>query len=202
MVIGVSGVAGAGKDTFFEIFENLLGYKRRIRRFALADALKDECSTWTLPNYGIDARTCSRENKELIRPFLVLHAKFKREESKGRHWLEKIYYDISSYKNSNDIALITDIRYNEYDKDEVSWLKNELNGILLHVSMYTAIPDPNEGALILHFKKPCNEEEEKNDPLVKKAADYRLEWPKIENDPNFKKKLVPYVQKFIDENNI
>lgn len=202
MIIGLSGVAGSGKDTFFEIFQDLLGYKRRIRRFALADSLKKECSSWTLPNYGIDATTCSREQKELIRPFLVLHAKFKREESKGRHWLEKIYYDISSYKNSNDIALITDIRFNEYDRDEVYWLKNELNGILLHISMYTPIPDKEEGALILNFKEPCNEEEAKNDPLVKKDADYRIEWPKIENNPHFKKELRPYVQKFIDEYNI
>ena len=37
-VIGVSGLAGSGKDTFFKI----LSKKRKFKRYALADELKME----------------------------------------------------------------------------------------------------------------------------------------------------------------
>ena len=66
-VIGLSGVAGVGKDLFFQ----LLSKKINVRRFALADALKREASIWTYKQYGIDALNCSREEKEVIRRFLV-----------------------------------------------------------------------------------------------------------------------------------
>ena len=37
---------------------------------------------------------------------------------------------------SNDIPIVTDIRYSEYKKDEVDWVKNELNGVVVHISQY------------------------------------------------------------------
>ena len=32
--------------------------------------------------------------------------------------------------------VITDVRYDEYNNDEVDWLKNELGGTLVHLSQY------------------------------------------------------------------
>ena len=62
MVIGLSGVAGSGKDTFYELLDEQINCKR----VSLADSLKREVSGWTLKHYGIDALTCSREDKEKI----------------------------------------------------------------------------------------------------------------------------------------
>jgi len=85
-VIGISGVAGAGKDLFF----NLLSNEIRARRFALADSLKYDVRDWCIRRYGIDPLECSREDKEKIREFLVFHGTFMRKRTQGRFWLDKL----------------------------------------------------------------------------------------------------------------
>lgn len=191
MVIGISGVAGSGKDTFF----HLLNQRINCKRVSLADALKEEVNEWTIKHYGIDALTCSREEKNEIRDFLVFHASKKRKISNGRHWVDIANKKISEH-NSNNHIVITDIRYNHYENDEVSWLKNELGGILVHVRMYEEIPDSNEGALIRHYSQPANEEEAFHDPEVRKDADYQLDWPKFKDKDNLEELLAPYVDEF------
>jgi len=197
MVIGVSGVAGSGKDTFFKIFQGLLR-EREVKSFALAAALKREVGKWTIPHYGIDPLNCTRREKEVIRPFLVFHGVRKRKSSEGRHWVDKLNSEVLPYRNCSEIAVITDIRYAEYEKDEIHWLKEELNGILVHVSTYTAIPDSS----VVVISPPANEEESRNDPILKKNADYTLEWPKIEEGLSVESELKPYVEEFISQINI
>lgn len=198
MIIGLSGVAGAGKDTFFKIFKKLIGDKRKVVRFALADALKKEVSTWTKKHYGICAFDCSREQKEVIRPFLVLHGVQKRMASEGRHWIEKLDPELKEYVDSDDIAIVTDIRYADFEKDEAYWIQHELNGFIVHISMYIPKKNPNEGVLEMHFVKPYNDEEARNDPKLKDASDIKVEWPKIEDNPEFEKKIEKHVQNVID----
>ena len=50
-IIGVSGVAGVGKDTFFQLLSEVIPCKR----YALADELKKEVRQWTRLHYGIDS---------------------------------------------------------------------------------------------------------------------------------------------------
>jgi len=199
MIIGLSGVAGSGKDTFFSIFQELIK-SRSVKRVALADLLKKEATAWTLPNYGIDALNCTREEKEIIRDFLVFHATQKRHETKGRHWIGLVSEELQKYKNSNDIAVITDIRYCDYEKDEIYWLKEELGGVLVHVSMYDPIPDPHEGALLRDYVPPCNAEEARNDPKIKQVADVIVEWPRLKKE-DWKQSLFPFVTKAVADIN-
>ena len=114
-IIGLSGLAGAGKDLFFSI----LSEKINCKRFALADELKRETKPILLENYGIDPTTCSREEKEKIRDFLVFHGSFRRDETNGRYWIDRL---TPSLKNHSDgCAVVTDIRYDEHPLDEVHW---------------------------------------------------------------------------------
>ena len=201
MVIGVSGVAGSGKDTFFKIFQDLLG-EREVKRFALATSLKREAGDWTIPHYGIDPLNCTRQEKEIIRPFLVFHGVSKRRESRGRHWIDKLNNEVLPFKDSEELAVVTDIRYAEHEKDEIYWLKEELNGVLVHISTYTAVADHNEGALLLKFLPPANGEESRNDSTLKARADYVLEWPRIEEGLDVREELRPYVERFVNKINI
>lgn len=173
--IGISGVAGAGKDLFF----NLLSRKLPVRRFALADKLKHECATWCYTEYDIDPLDCSREEKEKIREFLVFHGTFKRNISKGRHWIDKLDSDIKGFllnAQTADVPVITDIRYQEFKRDEVSWVKKELNGVIVHISQYEIV----EGRKV--FRDPINFEEAKQDPILKGDSDFLIEWEKIKCD--------------------
>jgi hypothetical protein len=175
MIIGVSGVAGAGKDLFVETcikeFEKL---GKTGKRFALASALKHEVRDWCLEHYGIDSVNCPREDKEKIRSFLVAHGTTKRHASQGRHWVEQLQTQIEEQKNNYDYLFISDLRYADYPKDETYWLKEELDGKLVHISQYKIEPRLNGETKI--FRPPVNEEERRNEPMLEEEADYILQW--------------------------
>ena len=88
----------------------------------------------------------------------------KRKLSNGRHWIEMLNKELAPDK----INIITDIRFNKYEKDEVYWLKNEINGVLIHLSRYTEVKGER-----MYFP-PVNDAERENDPLIKSEADFIL----------------------------
>jgi hypothetical protein len=181
-IIGISGVAGSGKDTFF----NLLSERVPCRKYSLADELKREVNQWSRMHYSIDSEACSREEKEVIRPFLVFHGATKRHASQGRHWINKLS-DRMMKDKVQGFKIVTDIRYDEYENDEVSWLRNELNGILVHVSQFEYrreevwVPSGEAGTLVKKYRDPINPEEARNDPRLKEKSDYQVEWEFIKN---------------------
>jgi hypothetical protein len=188
LIIGISGVAGSGKDTFFKIFKSLMSQKRiSVKRLSLANALKKEVSPWTEEHYGINATTCSREEKEIIRPFLVFHGTQKRNKTNGRHWVQKLSKTAKKLSQDN-IVVITDVRYDDYDRDEAHWLQEELGGVLVHLSM------SKEKKLI----PPANKEEARNDPKLIIKSNYKIEWKYYEGSLDYIiKKLSPQVENFI-----
>lgn len=164
-ILGLSGVASSGKDTFF----SLLSQKLSFQRFALADELKIILRGRLIEKYNIDILNCSREEKNIVRDELVLFAKEKRLETYGKFWTEILTKKILESKAK--YICITDIRHNFFINDEVFWLKNILGGYLVDISSY----DPNTGV----FTQPPNEEEMFHYPKVREAADYFVMWPKV-----------------------
>ena len=170
--IGISGVAGCGKNTLSNIIIKLLQrMELPYRELSIAKNLKQEVSSASRELYGINSSNCTRNEKETIRPFLVAHGVIKRKLSNGRHWVDMLNKELAPDK----INIITDVRFNKYKKDEVYWLKKEINGVLIHLSRYDEI----KGKRV--FFPPANEEERKNDPLVKKESDFIFNW-KTEKD--------------------
>jgi len=170
--IGISGVAGCGKNTLSTIIIKLL---QRMglpyRELSIAKNLKEEVSWVSRELYGINSSNCTREEKDTIRPLLVAHGEIKRKLSNGRHWVEMLNKELAPDK----INIITDIRYNQYEKDEVFWLKNEINGVLIHLSRYNQL-EPGRDYFL-----PANEAEKRNDPLIKRESDFLLKWRTEEN---------------------
>ena len=177
--LGISGVAGSGKDLFFKkLKKELSKINIAAERLAIADSLKSEINSITIPEYGINALSCTREEKETIRALLVEYGTSKRKQTKGRHWVDRLEKKIKTLKfKEPTVVCITDIRYSEYDKDELYWLKEELGGKLIHISQYSY----GFGGL-KEFKKPANSEEKRQDPDLKDKADYKLEW-QFKNGP-------------------
>ena len=198
-VIGFAGVAGAGKDLFFKILKEKVP---KVKKYALAYHLKDSLYEFCATQYNIDSHACIGEEKELIRPILCAHGNIMRKLSDGRHWINKTMqfmdYDMKDGRIKEDtIICITDIRYDEHKKDEVLWLKEELGGILVHVSRYTRRGNKR------CYHPPANQFERENDPKLKKAADYLVSWPEYKgNQKSVEKKLEKYVDKFILKFNI
>jgi len=187
--IGISGVAGCGKNTLSDIIIKLLQrLELPYRELSIANNLKQEVSWVSRELYGINSSNCTREEKDTIRPLLVAHGEIKRKLSNGRHWVEMLNKELAPDK----INIITDIRYNKYEKDEVFWLKNEINGVLIHLGRYDQV---NGGRV---YFPPVNEAERTNDPGLKREADFLLKW-KSEKDQTKKiisaEKLLKWVKK-------
>jgi len=182
LVLGISGYAGVGKDLFYE----KLSKKIDIKRYALADSLKTELRGVILRDYGIDVADCTRAEKKIIRPILVNYGRKKRMATEGKYFIDKLNEEILPIREN---ICITDIRYNSFKNDEVRWLKQDLDGYLIHVSQYKI--DIEEGARI--YVKAANEEEETHTKPVKKEADYTIDWEYVDD----KTSLDTHVNKFI-----
>lgn len=199
-VIGLSGFAGAGKDLFFAELQKA---DPRFVRFALADELKRELNPFLKQMYGIDIFTCSRELKNKVRPILVEHGKIRRIDSKGTHWTNILKNQIQAFQvgSPDAIVCVTDIRYDFFENDEVSWIQKEMGGTLVHISRYEMVNIHTQDEIYQSrkFQEAPNRDEAENDPKVKAKADYRVEWPTILNpDGSVNAELLqPYVTDFI-----
>ena len=104
--------------------------------------------------------------------------KIYRDISEGQHWTSIVEKRIKDDRVS--IALIPDVRYvSSFPKDEVWWIKNKMDGILVYLKR-SRILSPND-------------EEKSNAPKLAEAADYRIELPTVKNIAN----LSSYADNFI-----
>lgn len=170
-IIGVSGCARAGKDTFFNILKK---YIPEVEQVALAYELKKDLNDFLKSKIGISVFTDDTKEKSLIRGLMVEYGKIKRQQTEGTYWTCLAQKKINDILRSDKIPVITDIRYDIYPKDEFHWLKNENNGVLIHVTrMFGSDEIP-----------PANEEESINNEKLKTKADYSIVWPTVENSQN------------------
>jgi len=160
-IIGICGVARAGKDTLCEILQDIFPEKN-MTRLAFADALKTECECFLKRNLGISAFTTDEREKELIRPFLVTYGTHLRRRLDPNCWIKVLSKIINAHGETSNF-IITDARY----VNELEWIK-ESKGVIIHVS--------REGV------NPANSEEESNDPILKDLSDYQLDLPTFTNN--------------------
>jgi len=192
-MIGLTGVARSGKDTFFSILKRYLKEKNiESQRIALADNLKYELGDFVKDKFKIDLAKCDGSDKELVRPLMVSYGKCRRIQTEGKYWTSLVEPKIKDLNKSNVLPIITDIRYIEYKEDEYTWLKAH-NGILIHISRKL-----DDGTLV----PPANIEEKSNDNKLKAVADYSVSWETCQ-DVNFlyelmQKHLKNIYEKFLE----
>ena len=175
MLIGLTGVARSGKDTFFSILQKYLEEKNiKSERLAFADNLKSELSDFTKEKFKIDLFKCPGQDKELVRPLMVAYGKCRRAQTEGKYWTSLLDVKIKDLQKNNILPIITDVRYIEYKDDEYSWLKSH-DGILIHISRKL-----DDGSII----PPANVEEKANDNKLKAVADMSISWDTCQ-DANF-----------------
>jgi hypothetical protein len=179
-MIGITGVARSGKDTFYSILSKYLESKGlKSQRLAFADNLKKELRPFVKDNFKIDLNSCTPEEKEIVRPLMVAYGKCRRSQTQGQYWVSLLDEDVKKLQKENTIPIITDVRYIEYKGDEYSWLK-KYNGILIHLSRKL-----DDGSLI----QPANIEEKANDNKLKNVADLTISWETC-LDSNFLYELI------------
>jgi len=170
-IIGVSGCARSGKDTFFNILKK---YIPEIEQVALASELKKDLDDFVKSKIGISVFTDETKDKSLIRGLMVEYGKIKRQQTEGTYWTCLAQKKINEILRLDKIPVVTDIRYDIYPKDEFHWLKNENNGVLVHVTrMFGEDEIP-----------PANEEESINNEKLKTKADYSIIWNTVDQNQN------------------
>jgi hypothetical protein len=193
--VGLTGLAGSGKDLFFSLSRDILKKKRKAAcRVSLADALKEQTRSTLKSMFNIDPTNCSREEKNKVRDFLVFYGALKRKETKGRYWINKAKKTITAIKQNllvehvkSAVIFITDIRYDHYAEDERHWIQEELRGKLIHISKYKRELTLDESLNLKEAKAhdlPPNPQEARFDPLLSEAADVNLIWGEEDSPEN------------------
>jgi hypothetical protein len=174
MVIGLSGVARSGKDSFFLLLKSILGERLQdegsgqirynCRRTAFADTLKEDLKTLILSKFNIDIYDCSDNEKEIIRPLMVSYGTLARAIDKN-YWIKQVYEKLKEEQSeSNSISIITDVRY----PNEQAFIKKNFKG---SINVYIQ-RDGNEAP---------NSDEEYFSPYLKKDSDYIVYWEDFED---------------------
>ena len=195
--IGIAGAATVGKDTYYRLLKEVCSeeYRVKVVRFALADILKESLRGFILDKHNINILNCSAEEKSKVRFELVNYARIMRQGTNGRYWINKLNNEIEEYKKSqyfrkSDIFCVTDIRHFEYPYDEVVWLKKENKGILVYVEKFF-----DDGSVC----SPANDDERRNDPLLRENADYTLRWKHGDSEERLKTLVKKTVDSFVKE---
>jgi len=156
MIVGLCGLARSGKDSFFSFIEDIPLNEKPNIRLAFADKLKEELDLFLRASFGISAFSKETEDKEVIRPILVAYGMQKRYVSNGLYWIEKIESEINRFQDEYNY-FITDVRF----PNEVLKIK-DMGGICIYIN--------RSGNL------PPNEEEAKNDPLIRDMCEFEFSW--------------------------
>lgn len=172
-IIGISGVGRAGKDSFYRFASEFLEAQGvSYCRWAFADELKRDLDQFIFEKFGFSAFTEITEQKNKIRPLFVEYGKIRRNESKGQYWLNKIQPTILDKESVFQVRFITDLRFAEYGNvDELAFVQNN-GGKIVHIEKY----ENKDWFGQFHVLEPANAEEERNDPMIRKAADVRFRW--------------------------
>jgi len=185
MVIGVSGAARSGKDTFFTILSKISQSNNvKCQRFAFADAIKNDLRELLINNFNIDVDKPTEHEKKMIRPLLVAYGTNLGRAIDPDFWINKIKNNIENFENSeyNDcLSVITDVRY-----------KNEQDFIKFNFKDSINVYLEREGC------HPANEEEEKHCPILKENSDIIIKWNNLNGDlsAGFKYISPIYLEKF------
>lgn len=158
MIIGISGPARCGKDTFANSLVQYFANKKiKAVRMALADELKREVRPFLLETLGIDSFTTNDEEKEKIRPFLVFWGTEVRRKLNESHWIEKLQQNAPK----DSLVIVSDIRY----PNEQKWLKDQ--------DGYSIFIDRCSNGKLLDG---ANEYERKYNPILRKRCDHNFVW--------------------------
>jgi len=187
LLIGISGYARSGKDTLASILkESLLSSGIKTKVFSFAFSLKNDINDFCNSKIGISSFTEVTELKNKIRPILIAYGQVQRNISNGTYWLNKLKPEIDNFFiDGGTVAIVSDLRFKEYEFDEVDFIRSYKNNMIITVSRIMENGILNTAA---------HESESENLPRISRAADYELTWNTNEN----KNELKSQSQKCLD----
>jgi hypothetical protein len=172
-MIGISGIARAGKDSLAKELKNLIekDYDVEVKIIHLADRLKSDLDKLISCNFNFDVFTENNDEKELMRPILVAYGEAMKQKWGKEVWLKKLENEMVKWdklrkeeKLKKNFYIIADVRFDF----EVDYLFEKFKAESIHISK---VDNPYR-----------NEIEKLNDPLVKEKCNITHTWPPYEPD--------------------
>jgi hypothetical protein len=158
LIFGIAGIARCGKDT---LAKHLVSKFERMLipclKISFAQSLKQSLDPLLKECFNISAFTEDSHQKQLIRPLLVCFGTEIARKIDQNFWIKKVEKRIETSISNKIITVIPDVRY----ENEVRWIQSN-GGYVIHLSRMGM--------------KPANFEEKANDPIIKKLADYKIQW--------------------------
>lgn len=170
IILGIAGKKRVGKSTLTQGFINQ--YEKmglRAKNYAFADELKKELDPLFLLNAGVSAFTEDPVEKELLRPSLIAYGTGYWRNKDPDHWIKKLAAQFKKDEGEVDVAIISDARF---ASNEIPWIKS-LGGKIIY--LIRTDDDGNEFP-------PAGVDEEINDPLLRKEADFIFSWGNHNNN--------------------
>lgn len=162
----ISGVARSGKNLMARsIIRFLTGKGISAKEYAFATELRKELNPLTTLNLGISAFTQDEAEKKIVRPLLMVWGTDIWRKLDENHWVKKIDAAIQNDAHPH-IAVVSDGRF----ENEIKWAQK--NGYVIHLERR------QDGKIV----PPNNSDEEKNDPIVKKLANFNHIWETFGED--------------------
>ncbi len=161
-MLGISGFARSGKDSFANATQSVLRAAGIVPpTVSFAGYLKNKINAFLVANAGISAWTRDDKEKLIIRPMLVAYGAMMRSIDQD-YWVNSVKASIEIAISEDHFPIVTDVRY-----------ENEAKMI------------QSLGGKIIVIKRedigPANNEEAYNQPLVESIADKFINVPKCEN---------------------
>jgi hypothetical protein len=210
-MIGISGIARSGKDTFVGIAKEILSKNGYVPvRVAFADKLKEEVSAMLKSSgFGLDLTNLSPEEKERIRPLFVFWGCQRRQEStEGLYWVDVAEQEINNiminYMATHGadpdklVFLVSDVRF----LNEANWIQSKFGGEVIHLKRFQIEQrkggqDYSDLIPTKVYDSAPNEEELKNDPLVVSVSNHKIEWESKKKMTSAEAIKDPYLQQVV-----
>ena len=194
-LIGIGGMARSGKDSLGDAIIAKLSQNKEIVviKESFAFCLREELKDIVRDYFDIDVYTQQDAPKTLLRPILTHWTDLHRKQTQGTYFWsktkERIENLIKIYPDGKQfIILLSDLRFAEYENDEIDFIN--ANGLSIHLSK------SKNGVPI----EPPNDFEAKNDPILKKMSKIQISWEHFgENKEGFSAELDKYSDLVIKE---
>ncbi len=157
-LLSISGTRSVGKDTLYHRLRTL---NPAFRRYAFADAVRNDLAPFIQLHYGFDIWNCTPEEKEIARPLLIAHGMGMRAKDE-LHWVKIIARQLESdlAANPDMIGTLNDGRF----INECTFFRDRYGEAFKQVNV-TRVGSPTP-----------TDEEEKHYRQVAAMADRHLSW--------------------------
>lgn len=187
LLIGVSGFARSGKDTFSSLVKSeFLKTGKNVKIFSFAFALKRDIDGFCSTKIGISALTEDSALKSIIRPILISYGQIQRHLSNGKYWIDILKPEVDAFfEGGGDIAIISDLRFKEFTFDEYDFIRSFENNLIFNISR-----NREDGSLV----PAAHETEEKSSDFFIRNCDHAINWNTSPDQIYLKSKMLPSIE--------